>query len=380
VADVTSELFKKILGNECWPELVPFVFEAIRQQNANTRLAEICVYMVSEITPVLADSVEHPVETFIALMKQSLASPSASLRLLSIRAVKSFALAVDSSAEESKLKLLMNEVLIAFTSLQLGRPEATEAYAHLIEIAQYVPSLFDDILASVLTEFIGRMKDPHGDVDSKTMALEMLLTLIEGIENFDQVGDRLAELFGLLMDYLLQIYDAQDWFMRCHEEDAPDFGDLHDLAIESFDRLASTVPSQSFIQIFGPYAQQWARDPDWKKRHAVLSVIGQMAEGCSAEISGSISELLQVCIQGLSDQHVRVRWAACQAIGLVADEVGERVPKELRTEVITKIMNASVIDDPGSATVQQHGLRCLINIIQQDNQPPPEKILDEVMK
>lgn len=172
-----------------------------------------------------------------------------------------------------------------------------------------------------------------------------------------------------------------DWYQHCGGEDeSPDFGDLHDLVIESFDRLASSIPGQLFLSLFAPYIQNWSRDADWKKRHAVLSVMGQMAEGCANEISDSVMPLLEICTQGLTDPHVRVRWAACQATGLVADEVGAAIPKEHRDQILSTLMQTSVIDDPGAVAVQEHALRCLTNVIQSSNVSLKGPILDAIVK
>lgn len=101
----------------------------------------------------------------------------------------------------------MSDVLMAFSAVHVGAPDATEAYAVLIEIAQYIPTLFEDVLRDVLAGFLARMKESQRDANSKTMALEFLLTLVEGLteEQVENVKDVMAQLVALLMDCLLQI-------------------------------------------------------------------------------------------------------------------------------------------------------------------------------
>ena len=111
----------------------------------------------------------------------------------------------------------------------------------------------------------------------------------------------------------------------------------------------------------------------------MLSVIGQMAEGCSEEISSSVTQLLDICMQGLSDPHVRVRWAACQATGLIADEVGSLIQKERREHLIAQLIQASVIDDAAASAVQQHALHCLINVVQNSDYELRGATLDNVV-
>lgn len=169
--------------------------------------------------------------------------------------------------------------------------------------------------------------------------------------------------------------------MHCGGKEASlDFGEIHDLVTESFDRLASSLPGTIFLPLFSPYAQQWSKDGDWKKRHAVLSVIGQMAEGCSSEISESVMPLLEICTQGLRDPHVRVRWAACQALGLVADELAGFLSKDQRNQLILQLMQASVIDDPAAVAVQGHALRCVCNVVETSHASLKGPVLDEMVK
>ena len=94
VADVVSELFSKIVGSECWPELVPFLCLQISQQHQNgvPRLVEMCLEILAEISPVLSDSMDHSVDQFIGLMKQSLSNPEPAIRHAAFKATKSFAL------------------------------------------------------------------------------------------------------------------------------------------------------------------------------------------------------------------------------------------------------------------------------------------------
>ena len=101
----------------------------------------------------------------------------------------------------------MNDVLTAFSAVHAESTEAIEAYAILIEMAQYVPSLFEDILRDVLTGFLARLKESALDVNSKTMTLEFLLTLVEGINEpqFECIMDCMAEFVAILMECLLQI-------------------------------------------------------------------------------------------------------------------------------------------------------------------------------
>eukprot|EP00210_Caulerpa_lentillifera_P007348 g7024.t1 len=382
VSDLVAELFSKIIGEEYWPELMPYVLNGI-ESVTSTELTLSCVQMLSVLSPVLIDSLENSIPRFIHLMKQCLSHEELKIKLASLKAIQSFAIGLQDAGEVSELKVLMHEVMVAFQSLQGSPMESTEAHAVLIELAGYVPAVFEEILEPVLTEFLSRSRDPSQDVENKTMALEFILTLIEGIPSsqIDRFRNLIREFLSILMECLLQIEDVSDWYVRTGgNQESPDFGDIHDLGVASVDRLASAIPGRIFLELFEPYLEHWSADQDWKKRHGVLTVLGQMAEGCSNEITDKLLVLLELCSTGLVDSSLRVRWAACQALGLISDEVGGLFERVHRDEMISRLIQSAIVQDLAAASVHEHALRCLLNLLQSSEHPLNGTMLDQVIK
>ena len=94
VADLIADLYSKIIGNECWPELLPFLRQTIEQQQnlENKKNVETAVHILAEIAQVLPDSMDHAVDQFIILMQPCLRNSDGDVRLAAIKAIKSFAL------------------------------------------------------------------------------------------------------------------------------------------------------------------------------------------------------------------------------------------------------------------------------------------------
>lgn len=51
----------------------------------------------------------------------------------------------------------------------------------------------------------------------------------------------------------------------------------------------------------------WLADADWRKRHAVLICLAQIAEGCAKLMLEQVEPLVQMCLAGLQDPHPKVR-------------------------------------------------------------------------
>lgn len=66
------------------------------------------------------------------------------------------------------------------------------------------------------------------------------------------------------------------------------------------------------------------------------------------------------CLQALNDTHRRVKWASCQAIGLLMPEIGSATEEAQ----LISIVDALVIlaKDKSNDRIRQHSIRALINV------------------
>jgi hypothetical protein len=51
----------------------------------------------------------------------------------------------------------------------------------------------------------------------------------------------------------------------------------------------------------------WLADADWRKRHAALICLAQIAEGCEKLMGQQVEGLVGMCLTGLRDSHPKVR-------------------------------------------------------------------------
>lgn len=56
----------------------------------------------------------------------------------------------------------------------------------------------------------------------------------------------------------------------------------------------------------GALLTAWLADGDWRKRHASLICLAQIAEGCTKVMLQQIEPLVDMCIKGLQDVHPKV--------------------------------------------------------------------------
>jgi hypothetical protein len=74
------------------------------------------------------------------------------------------------------------------------------------------------------------------------------------------------------------------------------------------------------VDLSGALLPGWLSDTDWRKRHAALICLAQIAEGCSKLMLEQVEPLVQMCLQGLRDPHAKVTAAA--AVGMCTHDCG----------------------------------------------------------
>ena len=59
---------------------------------------------------------------------------------------------------------------------------------------------------------------------------------------------------------------------------------------------------------------------DWHYRHAALMAISAVGEGCEKQMAPILGEVVSAVLPYIQDQHPRVRYAACNALGQLAND------------------------------------------------------------
>ena len=93
----------------------------------------------------------------------------------------------------------------------------------------------------------------------------------------------------------------------------------------------------SFLQSLGTLLNS----SHWQHRHAGLSAIAAVAEGCIDERSEQLPKLIGPILQLLKDTHPRVRYAAIYAIGQLCTDLGGYVQEEYGLEVLQGLMEVT---------------------------------------
>lgn len=106
----------------------------------------------------------------------------------------------------------------------------------------------------------------------------------------------------------------------------------------------------ALVPAAGALLPTWLADADWRKRHAALICLAQIAEGCQKVMLGQVEPLVDMCLKGLGDAHAKVRWASCQALGQMCTDLGPTIQEKCAPRILPALMAA--MDDFANPRVQ----------------------------
>ncbi|GMH37342.1 hypothetical protein BSKO_05215 [Bryopsis sp. KO-2023] len=374
IGTFVSELVSKVLGVDDWPEVLPFVTQSI--QSGEEKLTETSLLILSEIAPVIMEAVKSELENFGRLFLGCLGSASAPVRLAGLKASKAFIVLMDDEADLAKFKSLVPMIIGALNNIpkQAGEKGAVQAYSTVIELVEEYPGFFQDHLPNIVAEMLQHSRSSSMPMGVRNMAVELLIVVIETSthleEKIPQVVESLVpELIKVLMDFMLDIENEEDWYVgnNGNYDDEESFSEFFTIGQTGVDRVAHAMGGAVLFPILVQLLPAWAMDLNWKKRHAGIILIGQIAEGCKEALDAEFTSMLSFCLRGLNDVNPRVRWASCQSIGLLTQEI-ETVEEDSEVEgELFKVVEALVhlAKDKTHDRVRQHTFNALINICSQ---------------
>lgn len=92
--------------------------------------------------------------------------------------------------------------------------------------------------------------------------------------------------------------DEPEWHNAesdAHETDGE--GELYEFGQECLDRIALALGGTAVMPIASALLPVWAADSDWKKRHAALICLAQIAEGCVKVMMQNLDSLVTLSLK-----------------------------------------------------------------------------------
>ena len=375
VCDLICEVAAAGMERESpWPELLPFMFGAV-SEGSSDRLKESALSIFGMLAPFIGEQLVPQIPTLHGVLSGCLANADTQVRLAALRATCAFVDALENPSDRMKFQDLLPAMLNTLGAALQGQDENTaqETLGYFIELAEADPRFVRNHLSQLVEAMLSVAE--HADLEdgTRTLATEFLVTLTEARDRapgmMRKVPNFVQRLYNCLVNFLLDIEDDEDWHTAENEEDEGiGQGDLYEVGQECLDRIAIALGSNSVLPACAATMPSLIGDADWKKRHAALIALSQIAEGCAKGMKKDVVGAVQPCLHALAtDPHPRVRWAAINGLGQMCTDLGPRLQEKAHANVLPLLLNA--MDDSKNPRCQAHAAAATVNF---SEDCPPE--------
>ena len=153
--------------------------------------------------------------------------------------------------------------------------------------------------------------------------------------------------------------------------------DLNHVAGEQcMDRLANKLGGATMLPATFVWLPRMMISSAWKDRHAALMAISAISEGCRDLMIGELDKVLELVIPALRDEHPRVRYAGCNALGQMSTDFAGTMQEKYHSVVLTNIIPVLNSAEP---RVQAHAAAALVNFCEEAEKAILEPYLDDLL-
>lgn len=364
LCDTVSELASNLLPDALWPELLPFMFQAVTSESP--RLQESALLIFSQLAQYTGDTLLPHLPTLHSVFLNSLShTMSQDVRLAALGASINFVQCLESSADREQFQDLLPAMMLTLTMALNSGNEATaqEALELLIELANNEPRFLRRQLVDVVGAMLQIAEADSLEEGTRHLAVEFVITLAEARERAPGMMRKLPQfigrLFAVLMKMLLDIEDEHAWHgAETEDEDAGETSN-YSVGQECLDRLSIALGGNTIVPVASELLPQYLSASDWQKRHAALITLAQIAEGCAKVMITNLEQVVSMVLNSFRDPHPRVRWAAINAIGQLSTDLGPELQVHYHQLVLPAL--ASAMDDFQNPRVQAHAASAVLN-------------------
>lgn len=369
MADTTGEVASMVMEDdtEQWPEMFPFLFMSAKAPDPGLR--ESAHIIMQRLAFSVASKLTQDLASVYKLCEDGMQDGEKEVRLAALSATGSIVQAL--SSFEDKVSSLNGLVPVICQVLTQTLNEADEdssrtVLEEVISIAEEAPKYFRKHIEALIQLSLQVATAGHLEDETRFLAVELLLTLAEQAAPMMRKQKLFLEnMVPLALQLMLQVeeVDMNEW--NSTTEDDNDGTDLTalDVGKDALDRLALSIGGKT---IFGlafraDLLPAFLEHQDWKYRHAALTCISQIAEGCEKQMKQQkhLELIVDQVAARFGDPHPRVRWAAINAMGQLETDLGPDLQNQFHAKVLPSLVN--VMDDVANPRVQSHAAAAVIN-------------------
>ncbi|AOA61119.1 Nuclear transport (karyopherin beta) [Komagataella phaffii CBS 7435] len=376
LADCISEVAKDS-ANE-WPTLIPTLVECITNSNDPVTIeSAFRVFIdapkligdtyIREMIPVFSKGLNH---------ENNQVKVGASTSFVSVFRV----LSRDSRNVASELlPSILNSLP---TLLSNGDEESlTSILESLIDLIELSCKIFKPMFTQII-EFVSAVaKDKDLDGSTRIAAMEILPTFAESAPNMCKSNELftnsvILNTLSMMTEVSIDDEQAAEWANSDDSQEDED-EEEYNAARLVLDRVSLVLGGESLASPLFQFLPQMLQSQQWRERQAALMALSSAAEGCRNVLITEIDKILSLIIPCLKDEHPRVQYACCNALGQISTDFANIIQKTSGAIILPGLIG--MLTPQHTFRVQAHAAAAIVNFSECASKEVLEPFLDDLL-
>lgn len=312
-----------------WPEVVQALWQCA--QNADHRQRESALTVFSAMPSLFGGNLQTHARNVTQLVMTGLGDSETEVQVAATKAFAAFTRVIDKNMKELFAQMVPAVLEVIVRCLVANQVDGGQmALESLIDVAEITPKMLRPVVAPILDSMVEICSNTEVDDDCRKLALEVLVSLATSAPGMvRKVPDFPQRVVPLCLQLLLDVEDDEEWTTIDKVEDVNDTeNDMATAGETALDRLAIALGARTILPAAFELIPGMLTDEDWKQRSGGCFAISAIGEGCKKFMREYLDEVVQRVVPLLSDQHPRVVYAACNAVGQLAIDFAPDAPKD----------------------------------------------------
>lgn len=378
ISDAISEVAKiDASPSGTWNELLPTLFESTSNTDPSFRESAFRVFAT---VPELID--KSYMNDVMMVFNNGFVDSNDDVRIAACIAFVAFFRELPKKSWQALAPLLPNLLNSLPGFLEKGQGQAlTSILEALIDLIELAPKMFMNMFPTIIEFCTAVCKDKDLESGARMTSLELLTTFSESSPNMckrasSYVPGIIIITLSMLTEVCIDDDDAAEWNNKDDTEEENEEPE-YDAARQALDRVCLKLNGQVVAPSLFQYLPAMLRSADWRERQAALMALSSAAEGCCDVLIDEIPRILDMVLPLLVDDHPRVQYACCNALGQMSTDFADIIQKTCGSRIlpalISKLTNQSVF------RVQAHAAAALVNFSEAASKEVLEPYLDDLL-
>jgi len=364
LSDTVSEVARNLQdgeGNMNWDELLKFMFNCCNSGTAQHK--ESALSILNSVPDIFGSAQQNYMGLIKEMLFASLNDPdNPNVRFAAIRATCAFLTGLEEDEAKRNFTDFLKPMLKGVEDCVVAEDDDGPLKS-FVELAEKLPKFLRPGLDQLM-EFALRVIANTNFADNwRQLVLELVITICEAAPAMIRKKDKyISPLVVQMLQMMTDLEDEENWAMEDEVEDVD--SDENCVAAEAaLDRLACALGGKMVMPHIIQAVPPMLQSKEWKHRYAGLMAISASAEGCKKAMEANLQGIVMACLPYVADEHPRVRFACCNALGQMATDFSPLFQKKMHDKVLPGLIH--LLDDDAHPRVQSHTAAALVNFFEE---------------